>query len=146
MMAKFRSLMPSLALIFHLIEVADGTAAEAVTLRSAQLAAQWCDYLETHARRIYGLVNDLGIQAATRLASKIEEGVLQDGFTARDVYRMHWGLLDDKELVSLALDELELFGWVRAEPSAPGSGRPPLPVYRINPKVRNFSQNEQEGQ
>ena len=65
MMAKFRSLMPSLALIFHLIEVADGTAAEAVTLRSAQLAAQWCDYLETHARRIYGLVNDLGIQAAT---------------------------------------------------------------------------------
>ena len=61
-LAKFRSLMPSLALIFHLIEVADGTAAGAVTLRSAQQAAQWCDYLETHARRIYGLVNDIGIQ------------------------------------------------------------------------------------
>ena len=29
-----------------------------VTLRSARLAAQWSEYLETHARRIYGLVNE----------------------------------------------------------------------------------------
>ena len=121
-LAKFRSLMPSLALIFHLIEVADGTASGPVTLRSTQLAAQWCEYLETHARRIYGLVNDIGLAAAFRLASKIKEGAIQDGFTARDVYRKHWGLLDDKELVAFALDELELLGWVRAEPSL----RPPV--------------------
>jgi hypothetical protein len=75
-LAKFRSLMPSLALIFHAIGVADGTASGPVTLRSAQRAAQWCDYLETHARRIYGLVNDLEIQAAARLASKIQEGAI----------------------------------------------------------------------
>jgi hypothetical protein len=97
-LAKFRSLMPSLALIFHAIEVADGTAFGPVTLRSAQRAAQWCDYLETHARRIYGLVNDIEIRAAARLASKIKEGAIQDGFKARDVYRKHWGLLDDKSL------------------------------------------------
>jgi Protein of unknown function (DUF3987) len=146
-LAKFRSLMPSLALIFHAIEVTDGTASGPVTLRSAQRAAQWCDYLETHARRIYGLVNDIEIQAAARLASKIQEGAIQDRFTARDVYRKHWGLLDDKELVALALDELELLGWVRKEPPTaphvPGFGRTPLPVFRINPKVRICSKNEE---
>jgi hypothetical protein len=109
--------------------------------------AEWCDYLETHARRVYGLVNDIEIQAAARLASKIQEGAIQDGFTARDVCRKHWGLLDDKELVALALDELELLGWVRAEPpaapSAPGWGRTPGPVYRINPKTRKISKNEE---
>ena len=145
-LAKFRSLMPSLALTFHLIEVADGTASGPVTLRSTQLAAQWCEYLETHARRIYGLVNDIGLAAASRLAGKIKEGAIQDGFTARDVYRKHWGLLDDRELVGLALEELELFGWVRATPSSPGLGRTPLPVYRINPKVRNFPESEGGGQ
>ena len=138
-LSKFRGLMPRLALVFHLIEVADGTASGPVTLRSTQLAAQWCEYLETHARRIYGLVNDIEVAAATRLASKIKEGAIQDGFTARDVYRNQWGLLDDKEVVALALDELELLRWVRMEPPAapsPPGGRRPLPVYRINPKIK----------
>ena len=137
--AKFRSLIPSLALIFHLIEVADGAATGAVTLRSVQRAVQWCEYLETHARRIYGLVNDIGIQAATRLASKIQEGVLRDGFTARDVYRKEWGLLDTKELVELAIEELVFAGWLRVEPPAPNPvGRRQLPVIRINPKLKIF--------
>jgi hypothetical protein len=61
--------------------VADGTAAAPVTLRSAQLSAQWCEYLESHARGIYGLVNDIEVAAAARLASKIKEGAIQDGFT-----------------------------------------------------------------
>ena len=138
-LAKFRSLMPSLALIFHLIEVADGTASGPVTLRSTQLAAQWCEYLETHARRIYGLVNDIGVQAASRLASKIKEGAIQDGFTARDVYRKQWGLLDDKELVVWPLmswRSLDGCGWSLPPCPPLPVGRPPLPVYRINPKVK----------
>ncbi|MBA2410732.1 MAG: hypothetical protein H0V62_13560 [Gammaproteobacteria bacterium] len=39
-LGKYRSLMPSLALIFHLIEIADGTAQPGpVSMRAAELAA-----------------------------------------------------------------------------------------------------------
>src|SRR5215208_7002989 len=42
-LAKYRSLMPSLALIFQLIEFADGTGqGGAVGLRPAVQAAAWC--------------------------------------------------------------------------------------------------------
>jgi hypothetical protein len=96
---KYRSLMPSLALIFHLINIADGTAAAGpVSLEVAELAAAWCEYLESHARRIYGLVTNASQQAAAALASKIRAGKLADGgFTARDVYRQNWHLLNDRE-------------------------------------------------
>src|SRR5208337_3331522 len=54
-LAKYRSLMPSLALIFHLVEVADGTESEGpVSERAAIMAVTWCEYLETHAWRVYG--------------------------------------------------------------------------------------------
>ena len=51
-LAKYRSLMPSLALIFQLIEFVDGTGeGGAVGLRPALQAAAWCEYLETHASK-----------------------------------------------------------------------------------------------
>jgi hypothetical protein len=136
-LGKYRSLMPSLALIFHLIEVADGVAEGAVTLRSTEQAVCWCEYLETHARRIYGLVADINLQAASRLAQKIKEGALPDGFSARDVYRKEWSLLDTKELTQGAIEELVEAGWLREEASQPPeNGRPALPIYRINPKLK----------
>jgi len=136
-LGKYRSLLPSLALTFHLIEVADGKATGPVSLQSTQQAAEWCVYLESHARRIYALVSDISLQAAARLAQKIEDGALQDGFTARDVYRKEWRLLDTKDLANAALEELVEAGWLRQEaPPAPETGRPPLPVYRINPKIK----------
>jgi len=136
-LGKYRSLLPSLSLIFHLIEVADETATGAVSLRSTEQAARWCDYLETHARRIYGLVTDINLQAASRLVQKIQQGALPDGFTARDVYRKEWALLDTKELTLGAIDELVEAGWLREEsPQQHEQGRPPLPIYRINPKLK----------
>ncbi|MBY0273035.1 MAG: DUF3987 domain-containing protein [Alphaproteobacteria bacterium] len=57
-LSKYRSLMPSLALIFHIIHIADGQKDRDVTLESAKKAAACCDYLESHARRIYGMVLD----------------------------------------------------------------------------------------
>jgi hypothetical protein len=138
-LGKFRSLLPSLALVFHLIEVADRTASGSVSLHSLQQAAQWCDYLESHARRIYGLVSNSALQAATRLAAKIKNGSLRDRFTARDVYRKQWGLLEDKDAAQAAINELVAAGWLRQDvqaPRFPGQpGQPPLPTFEINPKV-----------
>ena len=95
-LAKYRSLMPSLALVSktYLIEAADQIdlpgQQEEILLHSVQQAAGWCDYLETHARRIYGLATNMAVQSARRLLEKIKAGVITDGFNARDVYRQDW--------------------------------------------------------
>jgi putative DNA primase/helicase len=48
-LAKYRSLVPSLALILHLTEHRDGP----VEKLALERALAWAEYLETHARRIY---------------------------------------------------------------------------------------------
>ena len=70
--SKYRSLMPSLALIFHIVEVADGKREKLVSLQSVQYAAAWCEYLESHARRIYGMALEPSYEAYPRL-SKADE-------------------------------------------------------------------------
>jgi hypothetical protein len=81
--------MPALALILHLAECAATGQRGAVTAQAALRAAAWCDYLEAHARRCYGLLVDDGLRSAQALADKVSQGKLSDGFTARDVRRNH---------------------------------------------------------
>lgn len=139
-LAKYRSLMPSLALVFQLIDIADGKASNNITYNSTVLAIGWCNYLESHARRIYGMANDNARTSAARLAKKIQEGELISPFSLRDIYRKQWGLLDEKEVVQKACDELMELGWLRQEIPAYEIGRPKLPVYVINPKaIKNKS-------
>ena len=135
--AKYRSLMPSLSLVFHLVDVAGGANSGPVTVRAAATAADWVDYLETHARRIYSLILDMGPRSAAALAAKIQKGKVQDGFTARDIYRKQWTILDTPEIVSSACDELESLGWIRREKEASTQigGRPTFKFF-INPKIK----------
>lgn len=136
-LGKYRSLMPSLALIFHLIEIADGTAQPGpVSFRAAEFAAAWCDYLESHARRIYGLVTNATKQAAATLASKIRKGKLNDRFTVRDVYRQNWHLLTDRESAQNACDELVADGWLREHVTPASFGQKGKIAYLINPKAK----------
>jgi hypothetical protein len=74
----------------------------------------WCDYLESHARRIYGLICDPPTQAAPKLVEKIKRGDLGERFTARDVYRKDWHLLNDRAsgVVEAACEILEDAGWL----------------------------------
>lgn len=135
-LSKYRSLVPSLALIFHLIGIADGKQADRITLDSVIYATAWCAYLESHARRIYGMATDASQQAAARLAKKIEKGELLSGFCVRDVYRKQWSILDSKEVVQSACDELVEAGWLRQEIIENKTGRPRLPIFVVNPKVK----------
>lgn len=138
-LAKFPSLLPSLALTFHLIDLVDGSAAEArVSLGATELAAAWCDYLEAHARRVYGSIADGGYARAKELAKHIEQGDLASPFTLRDVQRKGWRLLGELEQVREAVETLEEFGWVAADrrqvADPLGRGRRTVD-YRINPKA-----------
>ena len=87
-LAKYRSLMPSIALLLHL---ADGAQSEEISLLQAQRAAAWCAYLESHARRVYSCATTLEQRLAAQLAEKVKDGCLSEIFVrVQDVYLRGW--------------------------------------------------------
>lgn len=133
-LAKYDKLFPGLALIFHLVDCATGERSGAVSRDCALRAAAWCEYLQAHARRCYGLLKDDGLRAAQALVAKLQRGALSDGFTARDVRRNQWRHLTTDEAIQAALDWLEDEDWLRGEPTS-GAGRKTV-RYSINPAVK----------
>jgi Protein of unknown function (DUF3987) len=141
-LVKYDKLFPALALIFHLVDCAARDVGGAVTEEAARRAAAWCEYLEAHARRCYGLLKDDGLRAAQALAKKLEDGALKDGFTARDVRNYQWRNLTTDDAIQPALDWLEDDGWIRGEATGgtgPGSGRRTT-RYRLHPELVSKSQ------
>jgi putative DNA primase/helicase len=137
-LAKYRSLMPSLALIFHLIEYVDGAGeGGAVGLRCALQAAAWCEYLETHATRLYSSAHNPAMEGARALLERICKGDVSDGDSTRSVYRRHWAKLSTTEEVSSACQVLDEFGWLRIE-VAKTSGRSTTRL-RLHPTLREQS-------
>jgi putative DNA primase/helicase len=137
-LSKYPSLMPSLALLFHLAEGCGCGNADAVSLVSARRAAAWCEYLESHARRVYSCIVTPQLRAARELADKIKHRkVGADGFfSCREVYLKGWSGLDSPEAVKQAAEVLQDAGWVRdlAGESRPFGGRPSN-RYQVNPGV-----------
>jgi putative DNA primase/helicase len=127
-LAKYRSLAPSLALLFRL---ADNPGTGPVDLHSLLRALAWCEYLETHSRRIYRTALDVDMASALELSRRLPS--LSAPFTAKDVYRNHWRLLD-RTGTAAAIVILEDFGHIRGDqPSGPG--RPTI-RYQVRPDLR----------
>lgn len=132
-LSKYRKLVPSLALVLHLADAPNGgPLSELALLR----AIAWAEYLEGHAKRIYGLASDAGAASARALVAKIKTGEVADGFLLRDVYRNHWRNLSRPE-VEEGAELLEELDWLRAE-MVPTTGRPKT-CYRINPRFREVA-------
>jgi hypothetical protein len=109
-----------------------------VNFENTKRAAEWCDYLESHARRIYSCVVTPQLRAAVELANKIKQRkVGADGFFSwRDVYLKGWSGLDTSEAVKQATEVLQDAEWVRELPGASGpSGGRPSNRYNVNPRV-----------
>lgn len=148
-LAKFDKLFPALALLFHLVDCVkiSGQNQGIIKAESALRAAAWCEYLEAHARRCYGLLADDGLRAAQALAKKIQQGKLKDNFTARDVRRNQWCNLTTDGAVQAALDWLEDEGWLQSYEvggTGPGMGRPTW-RYRINPRIVRLKESGNDG-
>jgi putative DNA primase/helicase len=139
-LAKYRKLMPSLALIFHLIDLASNRSAGAVTIDCVERAAGWCDYLESHARRIYGSGINPAYQAARSLARKIQDGELRDHIDTREIYRKQWSTLKTKEEVEVACHLLIDAGWLRE--GTLSEGRKTKKCYFINPTIKPRTHHE----
>jgi putative DNA primase/helicase len=131
--AKYRSLMPSLALIFHLVAITNGAQPGLVPVEPTLLAVEWVDYLELHARRIYAAELSPGVDGAHVVAAKIQEGVIKDGQNVREIYRHGWSGLSSAGQVAKALGVLAEAGWIRVETVETG-GRP-TEILRLHPQL-----------
>jgi putative DNA primase/helicase len=138
-LSKYRSLMPTLALLFHMAETAAGNGGtDTVSLEHARQAAAWCEYLESHARRVYSCVVTPQMRAARELADKIKKrkAGANGFFSCREVYQKCWSGLDSPEAVKQAADVLQDAGWVRDASGEPGPlGGRPSNRYEVNPGV-----------
>jgi hypothetical protein len=128
-LAKYRSLIPALALLFHLIDGGTGP----ITKLALGRAIKWHSYLWGHARRVYASTNNSGDLSAKSLANKIEAAKVRDGFTIRDVYRNGWANLTSREDAIEAIAILTEHGWLRS--CRQETGGKPLEAFLINPNI-----------
>lgn len=129
--AKYRKLVPALALLCHL---ADNPHGGPVGLESLLRAIAWAEYLKAHALRIYAPALGGNAGPAILLADRIRARDVKDGFTARSIYLKGWQGLDT-DTTAKALELLEELGWVHAvEVRNPNGGRPSV-SYAINPGI-----------
>jgi len=110
-LSKYRSLMPALALLFHLAADGEGP----VGLDAAIKAADFCDFLEKHALKVYAGAIRPDLQSAHALAKRIKSGKVEDGTTLRDIYRNQWSFLNSPVLVRAALEILGECGWIKTQ-------------------------------
>ena len=108
--AKYRKLVPALALIIHLTDDGVGPVTEASTLK----ALAWAEYLEGHARRCYASVTQADVQAAKAILIRIAKGDLKSPFGSRDVWRPGWTGLD-REAAHKGLSMLVDYGHLTTE-------------------------------
>ena len=108
-LAKYRKLVPALALIIHLADGGSGPIGASAMLK----ALAWAQYLEAHAHRAYGSAQAPEVATARAILSRIKRGDLpRTGFGSRDVWRPGWTGLRDREEVGRGLAYLVDMGWL----------------------------------
>ncbi|CAM8665741.1 CBS_pair_CorC_HlyC_assoc domain containing protein [Comamonadaceae bacterium] len=140
-LAKYRKLIPALALIFALIDTPDsgGIVHKTELMRALAMG----EYLRSHANRLYAAAVVPETTSAANLLAKLKsgkllnkDGVIADNFTPRQVAIKHWAGLGTPEAVRKAANVLVEFDYLRREvvqSSDPmGRGRP-SDRYLINP-------------
>lgn len=124
--AKYRSLIPALALLFHLLDGHTGAVCEDCLIRAVNFAKD----LKRHADRIYASVSDHDYAAMRTLAERSLAGELGDGFTCRTVALKGWSGLSTGEQAQAAIDGLIEYGWLSGVEVRNG-GRPTI-KYHLN--------------
>lgn len=131
-LAKYRKLVPSLALIHHLASGQSGPVGDVAVLA----ALAWADFLESHAHRIFQAGTATAVDGAKAITRGLQRGVLESRFTVNDVAHKNWSpMSEDRSRIREALELLADHGWVQAldvPPSAKG-GRPTT-IFVANPK------------
>ena len=132
-LAKYRSLVPSLALLIHLSDEGHGPVCKTALVR----ACAWVEYLESHARRMYAPALSPATSSAYALADRLQKSELHNGFTLREVYNNGWYALSEMEEALGAVELLEDLGWLEpVKEKKKGPGRPKT-RYLVNPQIKD---------
>ena len=129
-LSKYRSLVPSLALICSLADGEDN----AISAVSTQRAIAWGGYLRGHAERIWSTALAPDVAAAIALSKRIIKGDLGDEFALRDVQRRQLAGLTDRRDIEAALAMLCELDWLKIETRK--TATKPATVYLTNPKLK----------
>jgi putative DNA primase/helicase len=127
-LAKYRKLVPGLALILHLSNGGTGSVSERATLQ----ALAWAEFLESHAARAYASVTMADVSAAKAVLARLRKGDLLRTFSSWQVWRPGWAMLSDRDQVAAALRLLVDLGWLSM--SRRDTGGRPSTVYEVNPR------------
>jgi hypothetical protein len=140
---KYRSLFASLALVFEVLDYVahkdEGRTGGAVGAVSAARAAAWCEYLESHAMRLYHPALMAPVMSAETLLERIEAEDVAHKMKTRDIWRKGWQGLATAEDLRRAVDVLEEHGWVRREAVKPAGGGRPSERLHVHPSLRDES-------
>ena len=126
-LGKYPALFGKIALILHLCDFSE---TQLINKNTATKAIQWCEYLKSHARRIYSLAND-EFASSKALFAKLEK--LGDKFTVSSFMKNGWKHLTTKEEIHNALKELEdrhIIKGIKIETAGKSKT-----VYFINPEL-----------
>jgi len=126
--------MPSLALLFELIDSEQRS--DAVGSTAASRAIAWCDYLETQARRLYSAAEKPEIVGAQALLDRVRKGDVKHGASIRDIYQKGWAHLGNARKVEAALEVLQECNWLRLG-KVETSGRPTSRI-ELHPSLRGM--------
>jgi hypothetical protein len=131
-LAKFRKLVPALALINHLSDGGEGPVGRAALRKALAFSA----YLESHALRVYTAADMVELEAAEAILAHVRSGDLVNGFTARDVHQRNWSNLTERYWVQAGLELLVDLDYLAAttDPPSERGGRSKT-TYAINPRM-----------
>ena len=88
-LSKYPSLLPSLALIFQLVE--NGGTLSPIGQHAFDVAAAWYEFLETHANRIYQSGFSPEVTVARNMVTKIKRDTIPDPFRPWQLVQMGIG-------------------------------------------------------
>ena len=136
---KYPSLFARLSLVFHFMRFGEMAPELDVDVATATAVRSFIDdYLELHARKVYGLLAEHPARrGATRILKWIQESEPQvSSFTVRDIVRRHWIEFKgerDRESIEASLRQLEADGIVVLDHKRVGGEW--SASARVNPRV-----------
>ena len=123
-LGKHTTLLAKIALLIHLMT---DSHLSSISISALDKATLWLEYLQSHAKRIYGLVED-STAGAYVLLSKL--AILPNPFTMSDFKTKGWSKLTSSEQRALALSALVDNGYLFSEKVQEGKGRPVVKYYK----------------
>jgi len=144
--SKLSGKVARIAACFHLLEHRDRAAPWELPISSETVAAAWAlgEFFLEHALAVHAIMGaNPDVARARRICDWIRQNRLER-FSRRDCHQAHKSMGEAVEF-DRWLTILEDRGFIRKlppKPSGPKGGRPPTPVWEVNPLAQN-SQNSQ---